>query len=493
MNENRLDGISKGLRYLLLAVAFFYVAAYLDISFPRLQYPFELEWEEGGSVDHVRMILSDKNLYEKPSLEFIAYIYTPLYYYLSALLAMVTGVGFLPLRLVSFGSSLGCFVLIFFIVKQETEDKFSAAVAAGLFAATFKISGVWFDIARVDSLFLFFMLAALYVIRLSTSIKGHVLAGVLISLSFLTKQTALVISLPIMLHYILFNRRHAPFFIGTVVGIIGASSLLLNNIYDGWYYHYVFHIPGKLYYFMPDRLSEYWTKDLMAPMHIACVMAISYLVFAKNSEPGKKNYLFYLFAAAGMVGGAWSSRLHGGGFDNVLFPAYAVISILFGLAINMIIDFIRFAPKDKRKPIEVFIYIICIIQFACLKYDFNAQIPTQKDREAGMAFIDIMKQIEGEIFVPTHPYIPMLAGKKSHAHSLLVGDMLADIDGEAREHLIKEIRQAIRKKRFSAIILDSTKWREPFRKVMRKNYRRDYRIQYEDNDVFLPGNDVILV
>ncbi len=454
MKTKTQEPISKGLRYALLLFAVFYIVAYLEISFPRLQYPFELEWEEGGSVDHVRMILSEKNLYARPSLEFIPYFYTPLYYYVSALMAKVTGVGFLPLRLVSYLSSLGCFLLIFLIVRAETKNKFSAALASGLFAATFKISGVWFDVARVDSLFLFFLLAALYVIRSSTSAKGQVLAGVLISLSFLTKQTALVISLPVMLYYILYNRRGSPYFIGTVILIIGVSTLSLDYIYDGWYSYYVFHLPRRTFFFVRLRLLEYWTQDLMSSLHIACVMSVSYLIFAKYSDSDRKSYLFYLFVTVGMVGGAWSTRLNGGGFKNVLFPAYALICILFGLAIPMVIHFIRLAAKDKQRPIEICFYLLCLIQFICLIYKQSDLVPTQEDRDAGMMFLETMKQFEGEIFVPAHPYLPTLVGKKSHAHSALVGTLMAEGRGWG-EKLAVEINQAIREKRFSAIIVDT--------------------------------------
>lgn len=197
-NGIALSRASTFLRYALLASGAAYIAVFLVLAFFRIQYPFELEWMEGGSLDHVRRVLAGEKVYVSPSLEFVTFLYTPLYYYVSAAVAKATGVGFLPLRLVSFASTLGSFLIIFLMVRRETGSAFSGALASCLFAATFQISGAWFDLARVDSLFLFLLLAGLYLFRLSASPKSYVLAGALISLAYFTKQTAIIICLPVM-------------------------------------------------------------------------------------------------------------------------------------------------------------------------------------------------------------------------------------------------------------------------------------------------------
>jgi len=51
---------------------------------------------------------------------FTPYPYTPLYSYVSSLAARIMGVGFVPLRLVSFLSAIGCIVMIFRFVQRES-------------------------------------------------------------------------------------------------------------------------------------------------------------------------------------------------------------------------------------------------------------------------------------------------------------------------------------------------------------------------------------
>lgn len=443
-------------RYTLLAGATLYVVVYLILAFYRIQYPFELEWMEGGSLDHVRRILAGQKLYVSPSLEFVPFIYTPLYFYLSAIVSNIMDFGFVPLRLVSFISSLGSLFLIFLVVRRETRSNFWGIVASSLFAATFRISGAWFDIARVDSLFLFFLLAAIYLIRFHTSLRSIAFAGVLISLAFLTKQTALLIAVPIMLYYVSWERRSSIVFISTIVTTIGISTLFLNYIHGGWYTYYVFGLPGQ-HSIDTGMFIYFWIEDILRPLCVACIMSASY-IFAELLYSNRRDSLFYLTLAMSMVGASLAGRLNLGSGHNSLFPAYASISILFGLGMHKAFQFIELASTGQQPLVRVCFYLVCIIQFVILAYDPFSQLPTQKDLEAGEELVNTIRQIEGEVYVPLHSYLPVLAGKNSYAHHIAIGELLGAFGGvkkEAGTKFINELRQAIRDKRFGAIIVDS--------------------------------------
>ena len=68
----------------LVAAALWYLGAYLVVALARLNYPYDLEWMEGGTLEHVARVLGGRPLYVAPSLEFTPYIYAPLYYYVAA-------------------------------------------------------------------------------------------------------------------------------------------------------------------------------------------------------------------------------------------------------------------------------------------------------------------------------------------------------------------------------------------------------------------------
>lgn len=488
MKINNLNFISKLLKRILLTGALLYFVVYLIIVFFRIRYPFELEWEEGAAVDHVIRILSGYKYYVSPSLEFVPSIYTPLFFYLSAAVSALIGEGFLPLRLVSFISSLGCFLIIYMIVKRETGNVFSGLIAFCLFAAAFGLCGACFDVGRVDSLFLFFLLVSIYLVKFSSSRKSYVLAGIFISLSFFTKQTALVVLLPLMLYCILSKQRHAFFFIGTAIAIIGLGSLFLNYLHDGWYNYYVFELP-RTTPISKRPLFFFWLTDIWKPLYAAVGISVFYLL-SQLSNASKKNALFYFFTASGMLGGAWFSRYRGGGGSNVLLPAYALISILFGLGFHTFIEFIKTKAltENKRSLSEILIYIIYIVQFGSgsLVYNPFNQIPTPKDLEAGREFINKISQIKGDVFIPCHGYLSFLAGKKSFAHQMGMRDVLktrSERHEPIKAKLIEEIREAVKERKFGAIVIDSFEpWIPP---DMEKYYTEREKI-FKDEDIFLP-------
>ncbi|MGH7197860.1 MAG: hypothetical protein ACREH5_03870, partial [Candidatus Omnitrophota bacterium] len=164
--------VSRGLRVILAAMALWYLVAYVGMAYFRIRYPFDLELLEGYTVDVIARVLSGQKIYVSPSLEFISPIYSPLYYYFSGLLAKMVGLGFLAPRLVSFLSAAGSFFLIYLIVKKETKSFFAGFLSSGLMAATFDLGNGWYDLARVDSLFLFFLLVAIYLLRFHATASG---------------------------------------------------------------------------------------------------------------------------------------------------------------------------------------------------------------------------------------------------------------------------------------------------------------------------------
>jgi 4-amino-4-deoxy-L-arabinose transferase-like glycosyltransferase len=474
----------KLLRYLLMVAAAWFILTYIIIAILRLQYPYELEWMEAGMVDHAQRVLSGQKLYVRPSLEFVPFIYTPLFVYLSAIVSKATGIGFEPLRLISFTSSLGSFLLIFLIINRETGNKFAALLSTGLFAATFRIGGAWFDIARVDSLALFLLLLGTYALRFYRPPLAYIAAGLILSLSFLTKQSALAVIIPLALYCVLQNRRQSPFYIVTAVITLGVTTLALEYLHDGWYSYYIFELPRQ-HLLLPDKYLGFWQDDLLELLPIATTMAIFYLIISQFSGSNKDSVLFYSLFAAGMLGGSWFSRLHTGGWDNVLIPGYAAIAVLFGLSTHSLLQFFRSESVEKRLMIEAFVMLAAVIQLATLIYNPVEEVPTQEDLEAGHEFVSILRQIEGDVLVTHHGFLPQLADKNSYAHWAAVFDILrGDKETPEARMMFNDLQEAIEEKRFDAIILNSENF--PARSVAFKKYYEKQRLIFSDKSVFWP-------
>jgi len=446
-----LGKIAKILKLVLLGLAVLYLVAYVAIAMARIAYPFELEWREGGAVDHIVRILAGEKLYVQPSVAFVPYTYTPLFFYVSAGVAKVLGVGFTPLRLVSFVSSLGSLLVIYLLVKRETRAIYYGVLSAGLFAATFRAAGAWFDIARVDSLFLVLCLATVYLVRAESSRLGYACAGVLMALAFLAKQTALPVCLPLLVYAIIFRRRLALYLLGAAGLLIPASTIILNHLHDGWYYYYVFVSPRQ-HAIVSEMFVGFWTSDMLI-LFVAFAFAAAYLILAYR-EGSRQNAVFYALLLGGGVGASWFSRLSNGGYNNVLMPAYATLSVLFGLGLHKSLGFMQIVPERKRFVATTYVFLLCIIQFASLRYDPVAQVPTQADVDGGSQLIRSLQQVPGQVFLPYHGYLPIMAGKQSFGSGMAFFDMQGD-SGPVKQWLVEDMRRAIRQQQFDTIVIDA--------------------------------------
>ena len=121
-------------------------------------------------------ILAGQQLYPAPSVGYVPDGYPPLYFAVSAAAPGVLGPSYLPLRLVSLVSSLACFALLGRLVQRETGSTTAGIAAAGMLAATYFVTGTWFDVGRVDSLFLALSVGALYAARWMRGTRGAVAA-----------------------------------------------------------------------------------------------------------------------------------------------------------------------------------------------------------------------------------------------------------------------------------------------------------------------------
>ncbi len=458
----------------------YFIGLYLFVALSRIHYPFELEWMEGGMVDHIRRVLSGRLLYGPPSLEFGPVIYPPLYFYIGAAVSLWLGVGFLPLRLVSLLASLGCFGIIFQWVRKETGKVGPGLFAAGLYAATFPLSGAWFDIARVDSLFLFLLLGALYWALFADRLSLVLLSALTLTLAGLTKQTGFFMAAPLTVYFFFTRPKYCFFFMLTAAAWIGGSHLVLNQIHAGWYQYYLFEVPHQheIYW---KSLRSFWRNDLLQPMGIACGFGCLYLIRILFKTSRQKAF-FYWTVGAGMLTITALSRAHSQAYRNVLFPAYALIAILAALGITNVTE----ARSSTRYPLLSVgaLGLLAFLQMSRLLYVPTPQIPTARDRQAGARLVELIHATPGEILLPYHGFLPTLAGKATSAQAMAVFDIVRVGDQQGGK-LIEKFRQAVRTGRFEMIIVDHLPGLVVFEEALKTNYHKTDNL-INDPSVFWP-------
>ena len=460
---------------LLAALVHFLLVLFVVIS--RINYRYDLEWLEGASLHQVYRAYMGQSLYVQPSLEYIALPYTPLYFYLAALFVNITGLSFLPLRLISFLSAVGCMLIIYRAVESSTSSEPAAFAAAGAFAATFMLGGAWFDIARVDMLFVFLCLAGVFALGRQTT-STSMLAGFLFACALMTKQTTLpFLALIGGATLLLFRRQSIP--------LVGSFALLALLAYwylaastGGWFQYYTVRLAGI--HDVAWSLTPSVVSGAFGVVTVWVLVGLAPLILGFRLVLADRLHLYYYIAVAGLIGASIFGRLIVGAYNNALVPAYAGLSLLFGLGLGWLTSpgHIRIARPGTYR---LALWLTVLLQFAVLAYDPTPQIPTRADRKAGDALVARLQSGPGDVLVPFHNYLGLFAGKKVWLHLTMLNEIRGFYSGSGGQPGLREVREQLRSTPFGMIMLD-----QPYDLMDRKQCARTEVIEYESIRSFYP-------
>ncbi len=458
----------------------------LSVAFARVGHPFELEWMESAVLDHIRIVLEGQPLYREPSIEFAPLLYAPFYYYVSALFAKIVGIGFFAPRLVSLLSIMGCLVVMADWVRRETGDWAAGLATAGLFAATYPLTGYWFDIARADSLFLLLVLSGYALARFGVSRTSVVLCGVLLALATLTKQVGLVLAVPPLVYRVVRSWRSGALASAVFFGVLAAISGWLEASSHGWFSFYVLRVPMQhdvAWNNLPDAFKTYlWSP--VAPM-VLCVLAVA--VRAVVGRAGIGGWLLYALFPLMALDASMSSLLKVGGYPNGLMPTYAALAVSSGLVMGKL----RSTLGKRLLVLAVF-----ALQIGQLWYERGPRIlPSRADVEAGRHLLAVVAASPGPVWVMSSGYYPYAARNAPvMAHAMGLVDILRSKDGRVTQKLEQHLVDVIRSKRFRTIVVDRA-WGflpSPIPEEIQARYRLKERIFRQDDRALWPkvGADV---
>ena len=427
------------------------VLMFLYVALRRLRYPFELDRMESAMMTTVWRVVHGMPVYVRPSLEWAPFLYSPLFFYCSAAMTKVLGVGYAALRAVSILATLGTCVVVAGLTYRETKNGVAALAGAGLFAMLYGLVLSWYDIGRVDSLSLFFFTLAIYCMRFSSPL----LAAFVWVLAFQTKQSFLPLAaLAFLVHW---QRPRRLFLgLGSFAVMAYASIWWLNRSSHGWYSYYVFGSVKEI------GISTFFGKnylpfDLLAPLGLALGL-ILFAVVARPLSWRSQRVSFYGVLTVLIVCGIWFARAHVGSYYNTLMPVYAWVCVLFGLSLGRLTEFFEgFVLRGREGETAVLplacsalVWLIAFCQIAIHLYRPGAYGMSAETAKVRWQFIDHLRATPGDVWLVNHSYDTLLAGKGMHAEM----DAFDAVLGRPDAPSVAELQKAIRDHRFTAIVLD---------------------------------------
>jgi len=455
-----LRGAQAGgvLRGLVVALAAFFVVLFVYATARRMHYPYDLEWVESGVLASVARIVHGQPLYAKPTLDYVPFLYAPLYFYVCAAVTKLTGVNFAALRLVSAMSALATQALLMLYVRRETRSWLAGIAAAGIFASLYLFVEGWFDIGRVDSLFLLLFLLAIY----CTRFQHPLLAAAVWVLAFQTKQSVLPIAVIFLLTY---WERKRPMRVAIGLGayavLAWASIAWMNHVSDGWYSFYVFGAVKGLP--AAARLAAlYPGETLLRPLGIVFAVIAAAALLTPVSLRSRKT-VFYAVGSAVLYAAFWFVRAHRGS-GNTMEAIYLWTLLLFGLALARLLAAMRRGELGGAVWVNVLL-IAVVFQMVSQIYSpgiFLISAAQKADRDN---FEDQLRAIPGDVYVVNHSWDSVMAGKQSHAEGEAVGAVV-DAGGAQSAAFKDEMQLAMMEHKFAAIAIDGgyrdyAKWMTP--------------------------------
>ena len=448
-------------RWTLIVVATALTVSALVTAVLRVSYPFDIDFIEDGMLMQAWRVTNGLPIYVEPSGAFAPHVYMPLYTWLGGLLLAVTGPSLAPLRLLSLAATLVSAGLITWIGRRESDTWLIAVAGGALYLAGYRIVGGWYDLARVDALFMALTLAGLAaVIYWRRSAVGQLAAALLLALAYLTKQNGLYFGVIAAGYLLATEGRRGLVFTGAFAFLVAVPTALLNAASQGWFMTYVFGIalasPTEWQRALYSLGTEiFGDMGVLAALFVAlaAILLVRYRQFALREQP----WLLFIPAAilASVLG-----RASVGGARNQLMQAYALLCLTPALLWRELSR--RSANRWVRPALE-----LAVVAQLCLTLvspvgrliepaPAQRYLPTAAMREAGERFIAHLSATPGDVLVLLHPYYALKAGKEPAAQI----QALWHARWRGREPLPADLVSRIENREYAEIISDESPYFE---------------------------------
>jgi hypothetical protein len=149
-----------------------------------------------------------------------------------------------------------------------------------------------------------------------------------------------------------------------------------------------------------------------------------------------------------------------GSTRNAFIPTYALIDVMFGLALVHLTNNGATFWDGKFKLISVPVLLaVCLLQFCLLQYNPNDYIPTPQDYIQANRLIHTVQAVPEEVLLPTQNYLALLTNKKIYYNAAALGEFNGDFGTPLSQMgLLKDkIITALRSKEVGYVFMDKPK------------------------------------
>ena len=413
--------------------------------FGRFAYPYPLEWLEPATSDIVSRILSGLPVYCEPTYSYVPSMKASLYYYVVAAVALLLGDSLHAGRLVSILASFGVGFVIWTFIRREGGTRTWSLFGVALFLGAYHLSLDWYDIARLDSLFLLLTMAGAFALRFA---RRPAIAGLAFSAAFFTKQAVLFVIIPMLLLYAFAEPKRVKIAASTAAVLIATGIAGMHLATDGWSTYFLFEVPRHAA-FRLDEIARLFAGDILAPLFLALLSTIGLIAKNWKSEPARA--LFYGGLLCGTLLVGLVGRANVAGSPNVFMPAYAVLAVAMPLGLQIILTAWS-EGKGLKFAVGVAVHLAAVAQLAILSYDPRHAIPSPHDKEVSEQMLTRLRGIDKRMLIMDDRYFARLLGNQSIGLDYSLTDVILDRSSPVTAKLQQSIIDALRTRQFAGVV-----------------------------------------
>ena len=451
LRKDRVRSLASVLQLATLACAVLFVELFLDTVGRRLKHVSEVEWMTGSVLDHVERARLHLPIYTEPSSDWIPFIYPPLYYHLSAWAAGDGAIrtGCRIVSLVATAVTVACVVVI---LRRLGASLFWILISVGLFFGAYGFTGTWYDIERCDSTLLALLTAATAIMVSSRRLPAAALAGVLVGSAFFAKQQALAFAAAGAVGLLAYGWKHASTFAAAAAAVVVGGILRYDAATHGWFSFYVLELPSA-HGIRSHLIPLFFVRDLataftMTITTFVLVFAAGYAVIrrVRRQEASLAPAVLVTIAMlAASFSASAMSRLHNGGWDNVLAPWTTFACIGFGWAAT---ELQRRAARTSSSHLAVgATCALAIAQFGLWRWD-PAERGSTSDREEEARLVEARArdlERDGEVLMIGRGHVT----RSRHFHRAALADVV-----RATNRVPADVVRAFESRRYAAVVID---------------------------------------
>lgn len=413
----------------LLPVAW-HLALLARIFASRMTYPMDAEWMEGGALYHAHRWLEGQSVFGPPAQGFIPYGYAPLHYVLLAGAGLVFGLDYGPSRAIS----IACFAVTCWVLFRESWRHLGGgraplalalgALAVGLAAAGFPVTGGWYDLVRNDALALALPVLAAW--RLGDegrlSLRRTVEVAALVVASVYAKQTNVLFAAWICLYVLVRDWRRGLLLAAMAAGAGGVILLVAQLATDGWFLTWITLM----------RKHKYNLARLTSGP--AAVLGFAPYLYAVPVLFGALLWKRWLSARGALWAGMLLTsvpvsllpHIKAGGYLNNLMPVVVLAGPVTLILCGDLVNGLR--RGEARGRVRGGVAAGLVVAAAALwlvvkSYDPKPFMVTAELRRKAVALNQLVRGLEGGVIVPDHPFLAARNGVKTpQAHAMAVWD-----------------------------------------------------------------------